>query len=217
MDTTLIIGNKNYSSWSLRAYLALSTTGIPFTEILIPLKQEDSRAKTLAYSPSGLVPALQHNGNVIWDSLAIGEYLAETFPAAQLWPQDARARAVARSVSAEMHSGFLPLRMALTMNLRKEPYRDFPVTAEVAQAIERICSIWRDCRARFGTGGEYLFGKFSLADVMYAPVATRFRTYGVALDSTCAAYVDAIHALPAFQQWKADALKEEWVLIAYER
>lgn len=206
---TLVIGNKTYSSWSLRAWLALSHTGLAFDEIVVPLSQPASRAELLSHSPAGLVPVLKHGGRIVWDSLAIIEYLAELRPEARLWPDDPDGRALARCISAEMHAGFRALRAEMPMNLRKSlPGRG--MTPEVGLDIDRITAIWQACRARFGQGGPYLFGAFSAADAMYAPVATRFRTYAVELDPVSAAYVGAIHDHPAFRAWYEAALVEPW-------
>jgi glutathione S-transferase len=210
---TLVVGNKNYSSWSLRPWLAMRQAGIAFDEVVIPLYRADSKAALLRHSPAGKVPALKDGSRTVWDSLAIMEYLAESFPAAGLWPNDAAARALARSISADMHAGFLALRTAMPMNLREHlPGRE---RGGAAADIERVTAIWRDCRARFGDGGPFLFGAFSIADAMYAPVATRFRTYGVELDPTCQAYADAVLALPAFLEWQAAAREEPWVITSY--
>jgi glutathione S-transferase len=211
---TLVVGNKNYSSWSLRPWLAMRQAGIAFDEVVIPLYRAESKAALLAHSPAGKVPVLRHDGRTVWDSLAIMEYLAETFPAARIWPEDAAARALARSVSAEMHAGFAALRAGMSMNLRERlpgQGRNAAVDADIA----RITAIWRDCRARFGDGGPFLFGAFTAADAMYAPVATRFRTYGVDLDPTCRAYADAVLALPAFLEWQAAAQAEPWVITKF--
>ncbi len=214
-DLTIILGNKNYSSWSLRAWLAARQAGIAFDEIVIPLYRPESREKILAHSPSGKVPALRHGAAQVWESLAICEYLAETFPEAALWPRDAAARAAARAVSTEMHAGFLPLRRHLPMNLRRAiAARQIP--GEVEADINRICAIWRDCRARFGAKGPFLFGGFTIADAMYAPVATRFHTYAVALDRVCEAYGQAIMTLPAMQEWIEAAHAEPWVVENFE-
>ena len=169
----LVIGNKNYSSWSLRPWLGLKVAGIEFEEILLPLYEENARSKRLVYSPSGKVPLLADGTLRIWDSLAIAEYLAEQFPARKMWPADREARAIARAVSAEMHSGFQALRSQLPMNM----HRDRPAIAYNADAqrdIDRIQEIWRDCRARFGGAGHYLFGAPTIADAMFAPVVSRF-------------------------------------------
>lgn len=206
-DFTLVIGNKNYSSWSLRPWLAMRVAGIPFREVRIPLYAADSAAALSAWSPSGRVPLLQEGTLKVWDSLAIGEYLAERFPDAGLWPRGLEARAVARSVSAEMHSGFAALRSAMSMNIRRR-YPGSGRTPECLRDIERVLSIWHDCRTRYGEGGDFLFGRFTLADAMYAPVVLRFRTYGVALDGMAKNYADAVMALPALQEWVADAEQE---------
>jgi glutathione S-transferase len=208
-DLTLFIGNRNYSSWSLRGHLALAHVGVPFEEVMIPLHRADSPAAIRAQSPSGRVPALRHGDVTIWDSLAIGEYLAEAFPAARLWPDDRTARAVARSVSAEMHSSFAALREHMPMNLRARRPGVGRTQRSLAD-IERVLAIWRDCRTRFGQGGPFLFGRFSVADAMYAPVATRFVTYAVALDDVASTYVEAVRGLPSMQTWTlaAEAEKE---------
>lgn len=212
----LIIGNKAYSSWSLRPWLVLKHVGIPFTEIRIPLLQEDSVQRLSGLSPSGRVPVLKAGGLDIWDSLAICEYLAEQFPQHKLWPSDVAARAVARSISAEMHAGFSALRENMTHNVRKS----LPGKGRapgVQDDIDRICAIWRDCRARFGAEGDFLFGRFGIADAMYAPVVNRFVTYGVEVDPISAAYMRAIRALPALQQWITDAHAETEVIQLFER
>ncbi|WP_431857023.1 glutathione S-transferase family protein [Azospirillum sp.] len=210
-DLTLVIGNKAYSSWSLRPWLALRHIGVPFAETLVPLRQPDSRERILAHAPSGKVPMLRHGERTIWDSLAICEYLAETFPDARLWPDDAYARAVARSVSAEMHSGFVSLRTTMPMDLKRSAPGDGR-SEETLADIARIAAIWRDARDRFGAAGPYLFGRFSVADCLYAPVVTRFETYGVELDAVGRAYADAILALPALREWAEAARAEPWVL-----
>lgn len=212
----LVIGNKNYSSWSLRPWLLLRQSRIDFDEILIELGAPDTRERILQYSPAGKVPVLIDGAVTVWDSLAISEYLAERYPQAQLWPADVAARAVARAVSAEMHSGFTALRENMTLNCRKH----LPGKGRapgVAEDIARITELWTDCRQRFGQDGEFLFGGFSIADAMYAPVALRFRTYGVELDPLCAAYAQTLLELPAVQDWVAQAGAETWVLAAYER
>ena len=210
-DLTLLIGNKAYSSWSLRAWLALAVTEAPFREIVIPLDRPETRAQILAHSPSGRVPALQDGGLVVWESLAILEYLAERFPNAGLWPSDPAARALARAVSAEMHAGFSALRQHMWMDLKHRRPGEGR-TPEVEADITRITAIWRDCRSRFAADGPFLFGTFGNADAMYAPVVTRFQTYGVDLDPVCRAYGDAVLAHPAMQAWTAAALAEPWVL-----
>jgi glutathione S-transferase len=211
-ERTLILGNKAYSSWSLRPWLALKQAGLPFAETVIQLRQPDTRAQILAHSPTGKVPCLIDGGRVIWDSLAICEYIAELAPAAALWPEDSYARAVARSASAEMHSGFVALRNAMSMDLKADRSGQ-GLNPDSAADIARVQALWADCRARFGQGGPFLFGRFSVADAMYAPVVTRFVTYGVAVDDTARAYMDAVLALPAMQEWTAAAKAEPWVLV----
>jgi glutathione S-transferase len=214
-DFTIYIGNKTYSSWSLRGWLPLKQLGVPFDEVVIPLYVEGGKAAILAHSPSGKVPALRHRGRLVWDSLAICEYLAEQFPAAKLWPDEPGARATARAISAEMHSGLFNLRKELSMNLRRViPGRVF--TADAKSEIERVQQVWRDTRARHGQGGPFLFGAFTIADVVYAPVVTRFRTYEVALDPVCRAYADAVWNLPALQAWVKDARAETIVIEQFE-
>jgi len=208
---TLIIGNRNYSSWSLRGWLATSQSGIDFETELVRLSEPGSHAALLRHSPAGRVPVLVHGERVVWDSLAIIEYLAELCPDAGLWPADADARATARSIAAEMHAGFTALRANMPMNLRKT----LPGKGRgpgVAPDIERIGAIWRDARSRFGQGGAFLFGRYSAADAMYTPVAARFRTYGITLDLTCQAYADAVLAWPAFLAWQSAALEEPWII-----
>ncbi len=204
---TLILGNKTYSSWSLRGWLLARQAGLDFDEVVIPLRRSETHAEILKHSPAGKVPTLIMDDEPVWDSLAIAETLAERFPEKGLWPADARARQVARSVTAEMHSGFAPLRQALSMDLGKR-YPGHAVNAEVQADIERICDIWRDCRASFGGGGDYLFGDFGIADAFYAPVVTRFRTYDVKLDDICEAYCAAVTAHPWMQEWTAAAAAE---------
>jgi len=210
-DFTIYIGNKNYSSWSLRGWLALKATEAPFEEVLIKLHEPNTRTEVLRHSPSGRVPALKHGEITVWESLAIGEYLAERFPKAKLWPSDIAARAAARAVSTEMHAGFSALRTHFPMNIRS----NFPnrgSTPEVQADIDRITAIWHDCRNRFGKTGPFLFGTFTVADAMYAPVVSRFRTYKVELDAETQAYSDAVWSLPAMQEWAAAAKNEPWVI-----
>ncbi|HCU25251.1 MAG TPA: glutathione S-transferase [Deltaproteobacteria bacterium] len=212
----LIIGNKNYSSWSLRPWLLLKQVGADFEEVLIPLYQEDSREKILQYSPSGKVPVLINNSLVIWESLAIAEYLAEQFPTRRLWPEDAEARAIARSVSSEMHAGFAALRSELPMNVRRRPKSI--TMSEAAQAdTARIQKIWKRCRSLFGAAGPYLFGEFSIADAMFAPVVFRFNRYAVPLENEASTYAETVLELPAIQEWIAAAEAESWVIAEYER
>lgn len=208
MTTSLVIGNKNYSSWSLRPWLALKAAGIAFEEKLIVLNQPDSKDKLLAASPAGLVPVIVDDGLTIWDSLSIIEWAAERAQT-PLWPEDAQARAIARSVSAEMHSGFFPLRKHCPMNIRRiNPARERD--PGVLENVNRIDAIWRDCRARFGADGPFLFGTFSGADCMYAPVVTRFRTYSLGVSDVSQTYMDAVLTHPDFLAWEAAAKAEPW-------
>lgn len=210
-DLTLILGNKAYSSWSLRPWLALKQAGRLFAEVVIPLRRPDTRARILEHSPAGKLPVLKHGDLTVWDSLAICEYLADLFPDAALWPEDPAARAVARAVSAEMHSGFQSLRSSMPMDLTRKAPGEGMTEATVAD-IGRITALWADCRARFGAGGPFLFGRFSIADAMYAPVVTRFDTYGVALGDTARAYADAVLAMPAMREWTDAARAEPWTI-----
>jgi glutathione S-transferase len=214
-DYTLIIGNKNYSSWSLRPWLLMRNAGLPFEELRIPLYTPESKAQIRSHSPSGKVPCLLDGALAVWDSLAICEYLADRHPQLDLWPADFRARAVARAISAEMHSGFQNLRSNMSMNCRGH-FPGLGRTVEVAGEIERIQRSWADARERYGSGGPFLFGAFSIADAMYAPVVLRFRTYAVQLNPPCREYADAVLALPALQQWLADAQAETEVIAAFE-
>jgi glutathione S-transferase len=215
MDLEIILGNKNYSSWSLRGWLALARSGLPFREIVIPMFREDSAQRIGERSPSGKVPCLRHGELAVWDSLAIGEYVAELAPAAHLWPADRAARAVARSVSAEMHSGFTALRGDMPMNIRASKPGVGHSPAALAD-VGQIQARWRQVRERFGAGGDFLLGAFTLADCFYAPVVTRFQTYGVALDPVARRYVEAMSALPEMQRWRAAALEEPWRIEHYE-
>jgi len=211
MTLHLTIGNKNYSSWSLRPWLALKVAAIPFEETVIPIRHPGSREKFLARSPAGKVPILEDGAVTVWESLAILEYAAEKFPDAALWPREAAARAHARAISSEMHAGFVPLRRQCPMNMRR-PVKKLDLSPETAADVARIDAMWSDCRARFGNGGPFLFGRFGAADAMYAPVVSRFHTYAVDVGAAAAAYMQAMMALPAWQEWSAAALKEEWVL-----
>lgn len=201
----LVIGNRNYSSWSLRPWLALKQSGLPFDEIAIRLNESGSKAEIFKYSPSGKVPCLLDGDTLIWDSLAICEYLAEQAPA--LWPADAALRAEARAVSAEMHAGFGALRQAMPMDIKASKPHDGR-RPEVLADIARIVAIWEGCRARFAAGGPFLFGQFSIADAMFAPVAWRFKTYAVDVPPASQAWIEAVIALPAMQDWRAGALAE---------
>lgn len=207
MSLTLVIGNKNYSSWSLRAWLALELAQVPYEEILVSLYGPQSRQRLLQHSPTGKVPVLKTEDGVIWDSLAIAEYLAERFPEAHLWPRGQAARALARSVCAEMHSGFVALRSHMPMDLRRSQALA-EVPAEVQADIARVCALWQECRQRHGQDGDFLFGHASIADAFFAPVAARLRSYRVALPQEAQAYVDSIYQWPAFQRWYQAGLQE---------
>ncbi len=213
MRPMLVIGNKNYSSWSLRPWLAARHAGIEFDEIRIPLYTPDAAAQIQQYSPSGKVPVWREGEFAVWDSLAICEYLAERVPS--LWPADLTARAVARSISAEMHSGFTALRTNMTMNARARGRR-VAVTPEIAAEIDRIAAIWTDCRHRFGAGGPWLFGAFSIADAMFGPVVLRFVPYGVSRPGVVDDYVATWMADPHLQAWIATAEQESEVLEQFE-
>lgn len=217
-DFTLVMGNRASSSWSLRGWLALKRTDVPFDEVMVWFKRPDIKEQILAHSPSGLVPVLKHQSQdgdlLIWETLAIIEYLAELYPGAGLWPERRDARAVARAVSAEMHGGFGPLRNHMPMDLQNQ----WPGEGQekikqegVAENIKRITDIWEDCRERFGggkDGGDFLFGSFTGADIMFAPVVTRFHTYGVSLSPVCRAYTEAVSNMPEMQEWTEGALAE---------
>jgi glutathione S-transferase len=223
-EFTIYLGNKNYSSWSLRGWLMLKATGVAFDEVVIPLYEPQSRSEILRYTPSGKMPTLMHNRKTggpitVWESLAIGEYLAEIFPQAGLWPKDPVARAHARTISHEMHAGFLPLRRHFPMNMRSVFDRE--IIPEIQGDIDRITSLWRDCRQRFGRpsengGGDFLFGSFTIADAMFAPVVSRFRTYKLPLDAEVEAYARAIAAWPAYQEWLTGARNEPMIIEQWE-
>jgi glutathione S-transferase len=204
-QATLTISSKNYSSWSLRGWLVTKFSGLPFEEKVIPPDDPDSKAELLLLAPSFLVPCLTHDGVVVWDTLAIAEYLNEVRPDARLYPADRAVRAHCRAVCGEMHSGFAALRSALPMNV-KGHFPDFKVWARAEADIERITTIWRDCLAKYG--GPYLFGQRSVADAMYAPVVSRLLTYDVKLDPVCAAFSECILALPEMVEWFAAAKLE---------
>lgn len=215
-ELTLIIANRNYSSWSLRAWLALAATGADFDEVLVPLGRPETASEILRWSPSGRVPALHDGELTIWDSLAICEYLAERFPDAGLWPRDQGVRATARSVVAEMHSSFMAVRGNMPMNMRAS-YPGAGRGPGVGDDIARISAVWESCRRDFGSGGDFLFGGFTIADAFFAPIVSRFRTYGVVLDGVAGAYADAVWAWPAMHDWVAEAHAEEWVVERYDR
>ncbi|WP_372426499.1 glutathione S-transferase family protein [Salinarimonas chemoclinalis] len=208
----LLIGNKLYSSWSLRPWILMRHLGLDFEEVLVPLDRPDTKARILAHSPAGKVPVLVDGGATVWESLAIIDYLADLFPESEIWPREDLARAYARSIAAEMHAGFQPLRAALPMNLgRRYAHRDRG--PDVAANVARVVAIWREARERFGSGGPFLFGeRFGAADAMYAPVVTRLDGYSWPVDADTRAYMEAVLTLPAFVEWREAALDEEWVL-----
>jgi glutathione S-transferase len=211
MTLQLLIGNKNYSSWSLRPWIAMKVAGIPFAEEVISLDAADFKERVHKISATGKVPALSDGETQVWESLAILDYLAEKFPQAGLWPAAEGARAHARSIAAEMHAGFTPMRQHYSMNVRRPVKRREP-TAEVVENIKRIDAMWTDCRRRFGQTGPFLFGPFGAADAMYAPVVSRFHTYAVDVSPVARAYMEAVMGLPAWAEWCAAARQEPWVL-----
>ena len=215
MALTLVLANKAYSSWSMRPWMVLKHFDIPFDEIVIPMNQPETHAEMLKHAPSGKCPSL-HDGTIsVWDSLAIIEYLAETYPTFPIWPRGTEARAYARSLSAEMHSGFMALRRECPMNIRR-PRRAIKVSEDVRADVVRIDEAFADARTRFGAAGAFLFGDFSAADAMFAPVVNRFDTYDLPVSDTTRAYMAAMKALPAWQQWERDAFAEPWHIEHYE-
>jgi len=212
----LVIGNKNYSSWSLRPWLLLREAGVDFETRRLPLDSEEFRREIVQLSPSGRVPVLHHQGRVIWDSLAIAEYANEVWLDGRGWPEDVDLRVLARCAAAEMHSGFADLRNQLPMNCgRQAEGGTYRWDAAAGQDIQRVQALWRDLRGRAGEG-PFLCGRFGIVDAMFAPVVIRFRGYGVALDATADAYCDAMLGLPAMQEWLADAAAETERLVKYE-
>ena len=207
----LYIGNRKYSSWSLRPFMALAMAGIEFETKLIRFGEPEFGKKVRRISTAGLVPILVHGDITIWDTLAILEYAAETWPKMNLWPKNKKARALARSASAEMHSGFSNLRNACPMNLRR-PKKSIPVSAAVLKDVARLESLWAQCRKDFGKGGPFLFGKFTSADAMYAPVVSRLETFDFKVKADTRKYMDAVLNSTAFKQWQQLALKEKWIV-----
>jgi glutathione S-transferase len=218
-DFTVVIGNKNYSSWSLRGWLMAKIAGIEFEEVVVPLDLPETQPTIRKYSPSGRVPVLLHRGLAIWESLAIAEYLNDIKPEGGLWPSSIAARAHARAVSAEMHAGFIDLRTNMPMNIRAS-YPGKGMTPGARADIERITGLWRDCRKRFAGAFEkddgFLFGLISAADAMFAPVVTRLRTYGVQVDKDTDAYCNAVLGHPAMKEWIDAAKHEPWLIAQYE-
>jgi glutathione S-transferase len=208
---TLVIGNKNYSSWSLRAWIVMRALGIAFEERLISLSEPDFKQRVLAVSPAGKVPVLIDGDAHIWESVAIFEHLAERFPDGGVWPGEPRARAHARSIVAEMHAGFTALRSECPMNLWR-PVKQHQLSADARGNVARIDAMWSDCRERFGAGGPFLCGRFTAADAMYAPVVARLYTYDVPVGAASAEYMRAVLSHPAFVEWKEAGIREPWVL-----
>jgi glutathione S-transferase len=215
MTWTLTIGNKAYSSWSLRPWLLLRQFTIPFEERVIPLYEPTSSLEIQRHSPSGKVPVLEADGVIVWESLAILEFVAEARRDLEIWPADAAARAMARSLSAEMHGGFGSLRGACPTNFRRKP-APVPISAEVKRDIERIEVAWAAARRQWGQGGPFLFGAFTAADAMFAPVVSRFHTYAIDVTRDTLAYMDAMQALPAWKAWIAAGEAESWVIPKFE-
>ena len=207
----LVIGNKNYSSWSLRPWLAMTHAGIPFEETVIALDLPDTKARIAEYSPAGKVPILHHGKVAVWETLAILEYLAEVFPEKKLWPAGKGARAMARAISNEMHAGFTALRNDCPMNLRRAR-KAIALSDGARRDVARIEEIWWTARSAHGKDGKFLFGRFSIADAMFAPVVTRLDTYDIPVSKESRAYMDAVMGTSAFQSWKAAGLKESWVI-----
>jgi glutathione S-transferase len=216
MALTLVIGNKNYSSWSMRPWVALKACDIAFDEVFIPLYTgEADKKRLLDFTKSGKVPVLVDGDVTVWDSLAIIEYVAERFPNARLWPEDRARRAHARSISAEMHSGFAALRNECGMNLHR-PVGAIPMSAEARADVARIQQIWTECRERYGRQGPFLFGAFSAADAMFAPVVHRFRIYAIEVGPAVRDYMDAMMTFPAFQEWTRAGLAETLIIEKFE-
>jgi glutathione S-transferase len=211
----LVIGNKNYSSWSFRPWIAMKVAGIPFDEEVISLYVEGSREQILKHSPGGKVPILIDGETHVWESLAILEYLAEKFPNAGLWPADRLARAHARAISTEMHAGFVALREECGMSFWRPPAKR-TLSAAAQANVARVQQIWTGARAKYGAGGPFLFGKFSTADAMYAPVVQRFIAYDIDVSAPVSAYMQAMTALPAWAEWRRAALRETWVIPKFE-
>jgi glutathione S-transferase len=215
----LVIGNKNYSSWSMRPWFAMKVAGIAFDETVISLSDPDFKPTLLRLSPAGKVPVLIDGGDGggegggvrVWESIAILEFLADRFPERALWPSDPHARAHARTICAEMHAGFVPLRRECPMNFWR-PVKARPLSDEAKANVARIDAMWSECRARFGAAGPFLFGPFTAADAMYAPVVSRLHTYAVEVSAAARAYMRAIMELQAWAEWRRAALQEPWVL-----
>jgi glutathione S-transferase len=211
----LILANKAYSSWSLRPWILLAQLKIPFEEVIIPMDQPETRASMLKYAPTGKCPSLQDGKIAIWESLAIIEYLAEAYPEKTVWPKGKAARAHARSLASEMHAGFVALRQACPTNFRR-PVKAIALSDEVRGDVARIEAAWAHASATFGRGGPFLFGRFSAADAMFAPIVNRFHVYDVSVSTQTRAYMETIMALPAWKAWIADAHAEPWRIGRYD-
>jgi glutathione S-transferase len=216
MSIKLTIGNKNYSSWSMRPWMVLKEFAIPFEENVVPLYRDESKAGLLSHSPAGKAPSLDHDGLLVWDSLAIIEYVAELYQDRAIWPRDPAARAQARSLSCEMHSGFVPLRKECPMNFHRRLHAVEPSDKLLAD-VARMDAAWVDARERFGGGGPFLFSDFCAADAMFAPVVARFELYQLPVSSVAPSYMESIGALPSWREWKAGALMEDWVIEQFEK
>ncbi len=215
MSLVLVIANKTYSSWSLRPWILMRHLGIPFEEVVVPLAEPATHDALMAHTPSGKAPCLHDKELTVWDSLAIIEYLAETFPELPVWPRERRARAEARSLAAEMHSGFMELRARLPMNMRRKVQR-LELTAGAGADVARLERAFADARGQFGRDGDFLLGDFSAADAMLAPVVNRLHVYDVPVTPTTRAYMDRMMALPAWRDWSAQASAEPWTIAKYE-
>ncbi|MFM9973039.1 MAG: glutathione S-transferase family protein [Beijerinckiaceae bacterium] len=211
----LVIGNKNYSSWSLRPWIAMKQIGLSFEESVIPMTMANTRAEMLKHSPTGLVPTLIDGEVTIFETIAILEYLNDAYPEAGLWPKPLAARAHARAISAEMHAGFAALRRDCPMNIRRA-VKKHSVSPEAQRHVERIDALWSDARQRFGKGGDFLFGHFTNADAMYAPIINRFHVYDLPRSKTAQTYMDAMMALPAWKEWEKASNAESWVIESSE-
>jgi glutathione S-transferase len=212
----LVVGNRNYSSWSMRPWMVLKAFGIPFEETFVPLYRDGSKEELLMHSPAGKAPSLEHDGVYVWDSLAIVEYIAELYPDRAIWPHDMTARATARSLSCEMHSGFVALRKECPMNFRRTPQ---PINAsdKLLADVARIDAAWSETRGRFGRGGDFLFGDFCAADAMFAPVVNRFEAYELPASGTARAYMEAIRGLPCWLEWSRRAREEDLMIEQFEK
>jgi glutathione S-transferase len=215
MPVTLFIANKAYSSWSMRPWLLMASMGIPFEEVVIPMARPDSKKKMLKHSPAGKMPALKDGDVIVYESIAVIEYIAEKYPQKNIWPKNKAARALARSLSAEMHAGFQALRQHCPTVFRR-PVKARELTPEAALDVARLESAFANTRKAYGRGGPFLFGKFTAVDAMFAPIVTRLHIYDIKVSKTTRAYMDAIMALPAYQAWIKDAAKEKWAIEKFD-